>query len=89
MAFTLSKAQSTVLGDQRVWQGVITADAATGVVSFGFGHVYHVQATAKSMASNTWNVAANVNASGTASNGEVAITGVTANDAIYVTVYGR
>lgn len=89
MAFTLTKSQQTVHGDQRVWQGVITADAATGVVSCGFGHIYHVQATAKSAASSAWNFAANALAAGTASAGDVAITGVTSGDDFYVSIYGR
>lgn len=89
MAFTVTKTLQTVLGDQRVWMGVLTADAATGVVSFGFGAITHVEASAKSMASSVWNVQANLDASGTASNGDLAVTGVTSGDDIYVTVYGR
>lgn len=89
MAYTVTKSQQTVMGDQRVWQGVITADAATGVVSFGLGYITHVQATPKSMASSVWNVQTNVDASGTASNGDLSVTGVTSGDDMYVTVYGR
>ncbi len=88
MAYTVTKAQQTVFGDQRVWQGVVTADAATGVVSFGFNNILHVQATAKSAASSVWNVQANVLAAGTASVGDVAITGVASGDDLYVIVWG-
>lgn len=89
MAYTVTKAQQTVFGDQRAWQGVITADAATGVVSFGLNHLYHVQATAKSAASSSHHFAINALAAGTASAGDLAITGVASGDDFYVTVYGR
>lgn len=89
MAYTVTKAQQTVFGDQRVWQGTITADAATGVVSFGLSALHHVQATAKSAASSSHHFAINVLAAGTASVGDLAITGVASGDVFYVSVYGR
>jgi hypothetical protein len=89
MAYTVTKAQWSVHGDQRVWQGVITADAATGVVSFGLGSLFHVQATAKSAASSSHHFSINALAAGTASAGDLAISGVASGDDFYVCVYGR
>lgn len=89
MAYTVTKAQTTTFGNQRVWQGVVTADATTGVVSFGFQHIYHVQATAKSAASAPNLFSANETATGTESQGDLAITGVASGDDFYLIVYGR
>lgn len=89
MAFTLTKAASTVFGNQLVWQGIIAADATTGVVSFGFKTITHVQATPKSSSTQANNFRINALAEGTASAGDLAITGCLATADFYVTVYGR
>jgi hypothetical protein len=88
MAYTVTKSQQTIMGNQRVWQGLITPDAATGVVSFGFKNLLAVQATAKSAASSSHHFSINELAAGTASAGDLAITGVASGDDFYVTVYG-
>jgi hypothetical protein len=88
MAYTVTKSFDTVFGNQRVWQGTIAADAATGVVSFGFSQLKHVQATIKTCTSAGVKFAINVDASGTAANGSLAITGAASADIFYVTVYG-
>ncbi len=88
MAFTVTKGQQTVMGNQRVWQGVITADAATGVVSFGMTNIYAVAATPASAASSVWNVQKNALAAGTASAGDVSITGCTSGDDFELVVWG-
>lgn len=88
MAYTVTKAQQTVMGNQRVWQGVITADAAEGEVRFGFNNLLHVQATAKSAASSSHHFAINLDSSGVASAGCLGISGVASGDDFYVTVYG-
>lgn len=88
MAFTLDQEFVGVHGNQRFWQGVITADAATGVVSFGLKSIHHVQATPKSAASTTINFKRDELADGTASAGDLAITGCTSGDDFYVMVYG-
>ncbi len=89
MAYTLVKAQQTVFGDQRVWQGVVTSDAATGVVSFGFKTITHVQATAKSATTTVYNFRINALALGTFSAGDLAISGVGSGSDFYLSVYGR
>lgn len=89
MAFTATKAQQTVFGDQRVWQGVVTADGASDTVDLGLDYIYHVQASVKSATAFSGAFQANVLTAATASPGTLSITGVTSGDDYYVTVYGR
>lgn len=89
MAYTATKSDSTVLGNQRVWQGVVSADAASGVVSFGLGNLAHVSWAPKSMNSANIKVRINAVAAGTASAGDVGISGCTSGDEFYLIVYGR
>jgi len=69
--------------------GTVTAGAATGVVSFGMGYINAVSVTPASAASTVWNAQKNLDTSGTASNGDLSITGCTSGDDFYVVVYGR
>lgn len=89
MAFTATKSEATVFGNQRVWQGVVTADAASGVVSFGFASVTHVNWAPKSMTTVGCRVRQNASAAGVASNGDVGVSGVASGDEMYMTVFGR
>lgn len=89
MAYTATKSETTVFGNQRVWQGYVTADAASGVVSFGFGTITHVNWAPKSMSTVGCRVRQNATAGGVASNGDVGISGVTSGDELYMTVFGR
>ena len=90
MAFTVTKSQSTVFGNQRIWQGVVTADATTGVVSFGLASIDHIAACPKSMSTAfAGNFKSNEDTSGAASVGDLGISGVVSGDDIYLTVYGR
>jgi len=88
MAYTVTKKAATVMGNQRVWQGVITADATTGVVSFGFKQLFSVSANSKSAASSSEHFSINEDAVGAASAGDLAITGAASGDDFNVTVYG-
>lgn len=91
MAFTATKSLETVFGNQRVWQGIVTADAAAGAVSFGFNKILHVQATPASCTTTSTSVPnfrINKLAAGTAAAGYLAVTGVVSGDDYYVTVYG-
>lgn len=89
MAFSISAAQTTVFGNERVWQGVVTADAASGVVSFGLKTLTHVGWSQKSMTTALAKVRLNALADGTASQGDLGISGVASGDELFVTVYGR
>lgn len=91
MAYTLSKSAQTVFGDQRVWQGTVTADAASGVVSFGFGSLIQVMWSPASMSTGVEppRFRKNATAGGVASNGDLGISGAVSGDVFYVTVYGK
>lgn len=93
MAFTVTKAANTVFGNQNVWQGTITADAVSGVVSFGYAALYHVQVTPKSATTNGSAIATrfrlNATAAGVASQGDLGVSGCVSGDEFYVMVYGR
>jgi hypothetical protein len=88
MAFTLAKAAMTVQGNQRVWQGVVTADAAEGEIDFGFANLIAVAATAKSAASSSHHFSVNEDSSGVASAGILGVSGVANGDDFNVIVYG-
>lgn len=89
MAFTATLAKKTVHGDQYVWQGTVTADAASGVVSFGFAAITHAHVTPKSATTAYYVARINALAATTASVGDLAISGVASGDEFFVTVYGR
>jgi hypothetical protein len=87
MAFSLSVSEKTTFGNMNVVMGVVTADATTGSVSVPFGVIRHVDVSPKS-ATSGYKVRLNVNASGVAANGTLAITGCTSGDELFVTVFG-
>lgn len=93
MAFTLTKYQTTVHGNQNVWQGLVTADAVSGVVSFGFATITNVQWSPASATTNGSGSAPrfriNKTAGGVASAGDLGVSGVVSGDEYYVMVYGR
>lgn len=91
MAFSFTKSADTVFGNQRVIQGVLTADSAAGAVSVGLNSIAHVQVTPKSAPTNTSRALvakANALEAGTALAGSLALTGVVSGDDYYVTIYG-
>ncbi len=89
MAFSFSKSVSTVFGNQRAIGGVVTADAASGVVSFGLSTITHVEWAPKSCTTSGFRVRQNAVAGGTASQGDIGVSGCASGDEFYVTVYGR
>ncbi len=89
MAFTVTKLSDTVFGNKRVTAFSVLADAATQAISTGHRYVDFVQVTPKSCTSAAFKTKINVNASGTAANGTVAVTGVASGDEFYMTVYGK
>lgn len=92
MAYTFTAGGTTVFGNQRVIQGVLTADAASGIISFGLGRLVHVGWAPKSMTTNNSGVAPrfrlNQNAAGSSSVGDLGVSGLVSGDEVYVTVYG-
>lgn len=89
MAYSFSQAASTVFGNQRVVQGVLTADAASGVVSFGLSTITHVQWAAKSMSTTGVRFRINATAAGGASAGDLGVSGAVNGDEVYVMIHGR
>ena len=89
MALTVLNSETTVFGNMRVWAGEVTATAVTNVASFGMATIISVQATPASHASAPYTVRKNVNASGVASNGDIAVTGTAEGDDIHLVVFGR
>lgn len=88
MAFTLTQAQQTVFGNQRVLQGTVTADNTSGYVDSGFDSIYHAMVCAKTQTSGC-RIRINSLPSGTATAGYLAFSSVTSGDVFYVTIYGR
>lgn len=87
MAFTVVK--NKVAGNKTEVQLKITADAATQAIETGLAKIDHFVVGLASMNSSNIKLAANLNASGVAANGTLAVTGCTSGDLFYVTVYGR
>ncbi len=93
MAYTLTKYASTVHGNQNVWQGKLTVDAVSGVVSFGYAAITQVHWSVASATTNNSACAPrfriNATAAGSASAGDLGVSGVVSGDEYYVTIYGR
>lgn len=89
MAWTTTKTIESVFGNIRVKSYELTADSATLELNTGFGDVLGCSTAPSSMASSPFSVSRNVLSAGTASPGYVAITGCTAGDRFFLTVYGR
>lgn len=92
MAYTFTAAASTVFGNQRVIHGVLTTDAVSGVVSFGLAKLFQAQATVQTNTTNNSGSATrfrvNALADGTASLGDLGVSGAVSGDKYLVTVYG-
>jgi hypothetical protein len=91
MAYTVTKTP-TVFGNEKVVHLLIDADAATQTVETGLTNIVayafgHVSMTTYSVAGIK--IAVNSNASGVATPGSLGISGATAGDKFYVTVFGR
>tara|TARA_R110000868_G_scaffold9394_2_gene46910 strand:- start:883 stop:1152 length:270 start_codon:yes stop_codon:yes gene_type:complete len=89
MAYTFTAAASTVFGNQRIIQGVLTADATSGVVSFGLGTITHVQWSPKSMSTTGVRVRMNASAANVASVGDLGVSGAVNGDELFVMIHGR
>lgn len=92
MAFTVAAIDKTVFGNKSIVILSCTADAASDAFATGFRVVDHVQFSPQSMstgASGGPKIKKNVLTAGTASNGYVAVTGVTSGDVFFLTVYGH
>lgn len=87
MAYTVSRINS-VFGNQRIVHLDVTADAATQAIDTGLAIIKAISTAKLSMNSANQKININVNASGVAANGYVAVTGFTSGDHFFITVYG-
>lgn len=89
MAWTTTKTNEYAAGNHKVQHWKLEADSATLELNTGLGVVDHIAVAPGSMASSPWSVRPNVTSAGVASNGYVAVTGVTSGDDVYLTVWGH
>jgi hypothetical protein len=87
MAWTTTKLVETVTGNlrQQVWY--LSSDSATLELSTGLKNIVAVGFSAQSCATNPI-IKRNILSAGTAAYGNVAITGTTSGNDMYLTVYG-
>lgn len=89
MAYTISRYAKNY-GNDRTVHLDITADAATQTVDTGLKIIESVSWAPASMSTYVgWKAAPNKDASGTAANGSLGISGLTSGDRLFITVYGR
>ena len=92
MAFTVATIEKTVFGNKNIAVLSCTADAASDAFASPFRYVDHVQFSPQSMstgANGGAKIRKNVLSAGTASNGYIAVTGVTSGDVFFLTVWGH
>lgn len=89
MAYTVTKLQETVFGNDRVRHLLVAADAVSGVVQVGFQYIYSVSNAPKSMNSAGVKIKINCATAAAASNGSVNIADATSGDDMYLVVFGR
>jgi len=90
MAFTTSfLVKNQAMGSKFHHMIRVTADGAEGTFDTGFGYVDFIQHSVQSADSAGYRVFANKNSGLSAANGNVAISGTTSGDVLYMTVVGR
>lgn len=89
MAFTVS-AEPTVFGNKSTRLIKVTADGAEANVTSGFNVIdFMVTGKVVSMATANPTVVFNKNSSGTAANGTIGVSGVSAGAELYLLVFGK
>lgn len=79
----------TVFGNKRLHVISYTASGAEDNITVGLSYVDYVDVTPVSIATALYKLQVNANSSGTASNGNVAITGVASGDRFYIKCFGK
>jgi hypothetical protein len=89
MAWTVSKVVEATVGGvrQQIWD--LTADSATYELSTGLKNVLAVSIGINTATAATIKCKPNILSAGTAALGNVALTGATSADRVYLTVYGN
>jgi hypothetical protein len=89
MAWTVTKKAQYNAGNYVIQHWDLSADAATYELSTGLKNVVSVLPGIKSATAATYKVKPNILSAGTAAYGNVAITGCTSGDDLYLTVIGN
>ena len=89
MAFTATLLKENVMGNQRVAQYKVSADAVSGIVATKMGVIDAIAVSPISMNSGGPKFKINCTTAAAASNGILNIADVTSGDDLFVTVYGR
>ena len=89
MAWTATKVVESILGDKRLQVWDLLSDSATLELSTGLKNVSGLAVAIQTATTGAIKCKANILSAGTAAYGNVAITGATAADRIYLTVYGN
>ena len=88
MAFTVSHLAGSVFGNMRVVVKRVSADGAESNLKTGLNYVYSCALLPQSMSTAAGKFAVNEDSSGTASNGDVGISGVANGDEMILTIFG-
>lgn len=89
MAWTATKVVEGVIGDKRMQVWDLLADSATLELSTGLKNISALAIGIQTATAATIKCKPNILSAGTAAYGNVALTGATAADRIYLTVYGN
>jgi hypothetical protein len=89
MAWTATKVVEAVVGDKRLQVWDLLADSATYELSTGLKNISGMSTAINTATSGAIKFKPNILSAGTAALGNVAITGATSADRVYLTVYGN
>lgn len=88
MAWTTTKTVEAIIGNQRLQVWDLLADSATLELSTGLKNITGLSVSIQTATTAALKIKPNILSAGTAAYGSVAITGATAADRVYLTVYG-
>lgn len=89
MAYTKSLVARSVFGNLRMVSYRLTADAATQAVATELNKIQTLSWAPQSCTTAAIKFAVNEDASGTANNGTVGVSGAASGDELFLTVYGN
>lgn len=89
MAWTTSKVIEATVGNQRMQMWDLLADSATLELSTGLKNITGISTAIQTATTAAVKFKPNILSAGTATLGNVAITGAASADRFYVTVYGN
>lgn len=89
MAYTATLQKNNVMGNQRVAQYLVTADAASGIVVSSVGLIDCIAVAPVSMATAGVKFKINTTSASAVANGTILVSSAANGDAFFLTVYGR